>query len=365
MSPDESRTAFPMDAVQGENRRTRRARIDTGPQPSMAPPQAEPERDLPAWEVAVQAATQATPAWEPVSAPVATPSDEPMTLDALLTQPDPEASPTPAAAPPRKPQKTGKQPKSPKPEKSPRDPKPEKPAKPTKTAKAPKPKADQLPIGGVPKVDLLPPELKQARAWRAARGRALVFILCATMLMLAGVGGATWWAQSKVEERNAAQARTDELLAMQSEFVEVNQVQGAIRSAEGALTQAAATDVVWRDLLAELQRTLPPGTRITTLTIEAGSPTTELAAPTDPLRSTRIASVTFTAVATSVPDVVSWTRAVLDVPGIVYAAPRSTIADEASTSFTVEMSVDVSAERLRNLPEDAAAADAETEEDGQ
>lgn len=223
--------------------------------------------------------------------------------------------------------------------------------------------AEQLPIGGVPKVDLLPPELKEAREWRRARGRALILVLFGALVMLTAVGAATWWAQLNTAARDAAQARTDELLAMQSEFVEVNQVQGAIRSAEDALAKASATDILWRDLLVDLQRTLPAGTRITTLTIESSSPTAALALPTDPLRTERVASVTFTAVSASVPDVVSWTRAVLDVPGVVYAAPRSTIADESLSTFTVEMSVDVDGERLRNQPEAAEDAQTETQED--
>jgi Tfp pilus assembly protein PilN len=223
--------------------------------------------------------------------------------------------------------------------------------------------AEQLPIGGVPKVDLLPPELKEAREWRRARGRALILVLLGALVMLTAVAAATWWAQLNTAARDAAQARTDELLAMQSEFVEVNQVQGAIRSAEDALAQASTTDILWRDLLVDLQRTLPAGTRITTLTIESSSPTAALALPTDPLRAERVASVTFTAVSASVPDVVSWTRAVLDVPGVVYAAPRSTIADESLSTFTVEMSVDVDGERLRNQPEAAEDAETETQED--
>ena len=241
-------------------------------------------------------------------------------------------------------------------------------ARAARPAKAPRPakiRADQLPIGGVPRVDLLPPELKASRAWRRARGKALLAVLCAALLIVAGAGAARWWAQVNIDGRDAAQARTTELLAQQSEFVEVNQVRGAISATETALTQASATDVVWRDLLADLQTALPGGTRITTLTIEADSPVQELAAPTDPLRADRIASVTFTAVTGSVPDVVAWARAVLDVPGVVYAAPRATVADESATSFTVEMSVDIDAERLRAAPEDAAADEAgdETEED--
>lgn len=228
---------------------------------------------------------------------------------------------------------------------------------PTKPVKAAKHRADQLPIGGVPRVDLLPPELKAAREWRRARNKAVLLVLGAALVVLAASGAAGWWAALNGDQRTAAQARTTQLLAEQSEFVEVNQVQGAIAATERALAQASAGDVIWGELLTDLQGALPAGARITTVTIESSSPMQELAPPIDPLRTSRIASVTFSAVTTSVPDVVTWTRAVLDVPGVVYAAPRSTVADETASAFTVEMSVDISAERLRHQPEGSEPAE--------
>ncbi|MER7797895.1 hypothetical protein [Microbacterium sp. NPDC096154] len=231
------------------------------------------------------------------------------------------------------------------------------------TPSAPKPKrnADQLPIGGVPRVDLLPPELKEARAWRQARGRSLILLLCAALMVLAGVAGATAWARVNIDARDAAQARTDELLSLQSQFTEVNAVQGGINAAEQALTQAGATDVLWATVLDDLRATLPSQARVTSLTIEAPSPGAPLAAPTDVLQSgERAATVTFTALTAEVPDVSAWVRAVERIEGVTFVSPRASTTLEDEPGYTVEMAFDLSTERLRTPPE----ADEGATEDG-
>ncbi|WP_203138206.1 hypothetical protein [Microbacterium sp. JZ31] len=353
MTPDDS---VPIDTgdTEGqpvENRRTRRARPGTGPIPEHGDPPPGPT----------------PPAWDAVTQPA--PLDGPATLDALrpaAAYASDVLTPPPAASAPRKPAKPvkqpkeRKQPKALKPEKAPRGAEPPKDEKP---APIPKARADQLPIGGVPRVDLLPPELRSAREWRQARNRSLLLVLLAAVLVLVGVGAATGWAQVHALARDIAQHRTDDLLAQQSEFVEVNRVQGDIRAAEQALEEASASDIAWIPFLSELSATIPPQSRLTTLTIEMPSPGTPLAAPTDALQGERVATVRFTALSARVPDVAAWSRAIEQMGGVVFVAPRATTKIEDGEGYEVEMTFDISAERLRNAP---AALDEDlpqTEED--
>ncbi|WP_345750795.1 hypothetical protein [Microbacterium rhizophilus] len=304
------------------------------------------------------------------STPPAAPFEAPTSLDAPITEPaaPPVAAPGKAPKPGRVPKPTkapkAKPERTPKPEKAGKRPKAPKGAPALKPPKAPQQRPDQLAIGGVPKVDLLPPELKDARAWRRARGRALIIILCGMLVLLAGVLATTWLARTSTDARDAAQARTDELLAMQSEFVEVNAVQGGIAAAEQALAQAGATDILWTPTLADLRASLPAQARITALTIDASNPSTPLAAPTDVLEpGDRVATVTFTALTPRVPDVSTWVRAVEQIGGVVFVAPRVTQVLEDEPGYTVEMTFDIGAERLRNAP--APEDDATAEEEGQ
>lgn len=301
--------ATPHDGAPVGNRRTRRGRNGTGPVPAQ---DSAPEDD--------------------VAALFAPPQAEPAT--------------------PSRPGRTAKPGRADKPARAPKQAKPPRGA--TPRSAQPRHSADQLPIGGVPRVDLLPPELKEARAWRRARGRALVIVLCGAVLVLAGVLAATWWARVNVDARDAAQARTDELLSMQAEFAEVNAVQGGIRSAEQALEQAGATDILWESVLTDLRRTLPPQARVTSLTIEAPAPGAPLAPATDVLQGERAATVRFTALTPEVPDVAAWVRAVEDIDGVVFVAPRAAQVLDDEPGFTVEMSFDLGAERLRHQPEDTA-----------
>lgn len=461
MSPDESRLSYPIDSPRSdaapvsarststesipivtadggmqpvENRRTRRARLDTDPvsvqaAPSpeappaplppasvapaaVAPPQPEAERAMPAWDSVVQSATvqsaaeQSAPAWEPATAtstppaapaweppaapayglgptathgtasasvqdgqsaahpaPVPSPAgrEEPTTLDALLSASDGHASltPPPATTPSGRPSKPGKRPKAAKGKKA----QPEAVPQPVAVAKAPRARADQLRLGGVPKVDLLPPELKAAREWRQARNRSLLIVLLALVLVLAGFGAATGWAQVHALARDIAQSRTDDLLAQQSEFVEVNQVRGDISAAEQALEDASASDIAWIPFLTELSATIPAQSRLTTLTIEMPSPGTPLTAPTDALQGERVATVRFTAMSARVPDVAAWSRAIEQMGGVVFVAPRATSKIEDGAGYEVEMTFDISAERLRNAPDALDEDQPDAEED--
>lgn len=223
-----------------------------------------------------------------------------------------------------------------------------------KRPSAPKAGRNQLPIGGAPRVDLLPPDLRAQRAGRRARDGALVMILIAALVLLAGMGGAWWLQKLSTDLRDAAQATTEDLTARQAQFAEVNGVLADIRTSETALDRARATDILWASVLVDLQGTLPPGARVTELTIQAPAPATPLSPATDVLQGERAATVSFKALATNAPDASAWMRAVEQIGGVVFVAPRVTQVLEDQPGYTVEMVFDLSSERLITAAEEAS-----------
>lgn len=220
---------------------------------------------------------------------------------------------------------------------------------------APKARRGQLAIGGVPRVDLLPPDLRAQREWRRARQRALLLILGAVLLLLAGVGAVVWWAGLQTEARAQAQRLTEELTAQQAQFAEVNGVLLEIRTTEAALGEIGTTEIRWDDVLSDLESTLPQGARISILTIEAGAPGAPLAEATDLLQTERAATARLTALVEEAPDVSRWVQAVQKLDGVTFVAPRLTQALTEQPGYTVEITFDLSEERLRS----AAEGDAE------
>ncbi|GAB3268740.1 hypothetical protein B5M43_001550 [Microbacterium sp. MEC084] len=240
--------------------------------------------------------------------------------------------------------------------------------KPVAKAKRPRPArrpANALDVGGVPRVDLLPTELRNARAWRVARGRALIIVLLAAILVLAGVGTALWHAATTDLARDAAAARTVELTDRQGRFGDVSALLSRITRSEEALATASADEVDWPRLLDDLGRALPAGSRVTTVAVDSTTPLTEIAQPADPLRGARIGTLTFTAFTPTIPDTAAWVRALNEVEGFENATPRAAVAEAPDAlgtgvlGYTIEIAVDLTDRRLVTPPEAEAPAEEE------
>ena len=196
------------------------------------------------------------------------------------------------------------------------------------------PVAELWPASGyrLPRVDLLPPEIRAARHLRRVQqglGAGVVVVLLL-------VSGATALAESSAstarDELAAAQARTAALQAEQAQYAEVTQVLSQLEEVESARARAMAGDVLWASYLDEISGRAPAGVWLQQLgvalqpTAVAGGVPAEAA---DPLADPAIATITVVGSGGSYEDVAAWLDGLTAVPGLSDA--RYSIATRAGT----------------------------------
>jgi Tfp pilus assembly protein PilN len=177
----------------------------------------------------------------------------------------------------------------------------------------------------VPKVNLLPAEIVQARRLAAlkrvlAGGVVAVALLCA---------GGTAWAQAGAsaaqDELDAVQARGATLRAEQARYAAVPKLLDLIQSAGAARERAMRQDVLWYGILSDLAVTTPKGVTLNGLQVAVDKP----AATTDPLVPAGLGTLTFTGSAQRFPDVAAWLDAVARIHGLDGSALQSATRAEA------------------------------------
>jgi Tfp pilus assembly protein PilN len=193
----------------------------------------------------------------------------------------------------------------------------------------PAPGADLKPrIGGMPRVDLLPKSIREAHRQQKAR-RNLRFALVGVTAIVALAGGAAMqYGQAAQTELETEQTRTLSLLTERGKYAELISVQDRLAVARAAQTVGGSTEVDWNAYLSKLQQTLPDGVRLTAVSIDSASPVQVYDQSTGPLQGPRVATLTFTAMSSELPDVPVWLDALRTLPAFVDAVPNSVTLDD-------------------------------------
>src|SRR5690606_17188370 len=129
------------------------------------------------------------------------------------------------------------------------------------------------------------------------------------------------------------------LLAEQAKYVEVREVTSMLTLAEAARQMGTSTEIDWKAYLAEVGGSLPAGTRITAFTADSASPLASFQPPTVPLQSERVASLTFSAAADSLPDVKQWLNSLMKLEGYADAWPSTVILVDGVYNVNITMHI--------------------------
>lgn len=219
-----------------------------------------------------------------------------------------------------------------------------------------------LVVGGIPRIDLLPPEVRarlRSRTLRRGLGLLVVVVVAATA---AGTALAVLNAGASAGALAAEQARTQDLLAQQVEFVEVTQLANAKAGIEQARLVGSSTEILWPAYVEAINATLPAGSVVGTLTVTASSPITLVAQPALPLQLPRVATVQLTVNAPDLATVSAWISRLPGLPGFADATLTSIEPGEAGVKANVTINVTDAAfaNRFIEVPE-GEDADAETD----
>ncbi len=217
----------------------------------------------------------------------------------------------------------------------------------------------KLVVGGESRIELLPPEVAQRSKARSTR-RLLAGVVVLALLV---AGGSSAFAgvisAASAARLESEQAKTSALLKQQQEFVEVQLVEDHINTIKAAREVSTATEVDWQDYLAKIQAQLPSGVALTGFLVDSGTPLEPFAEPTAPLQGDRVAAITFDATSPVLPDVSQWLDGLRAVTGFVDAVPNSSILDEQSGLYEVNITMHISADAYsgRFAPEVSASTE--------
>mgnify|MGYP006345050185 CR=1 FL=1 len=193
-------------------------------------------------------------------------------------------------------------------------------------------------VGGIPRVDLMPPEVAQRRADRRAQWWVIVALVAVAGLAVVGTALAAF--SNTIAQANlmTAQAQTEMLLAQQQEYAEVSGLLSSIALAEQATVTGTASEVLWLDAQREVLSVLPVGASVTTLAGTSDAAWTTTMLPAGPLRQPRVASFTINVTTTTLDDVAAYLRALENLEIVADATADSV---QVSVGYVTIMTVNI------------------------
>lgn len=225
--------------------------------------------------------------------------------------------------------------------------------------------AETLLVGGPPRSDLLPPEIRREHKGRRTRRKLVWGIVAVVLLVFVGTGTSFYFSLTSQLQLLAAQAKTNELLAEQQQYSEVRVVKEELAEVEAGQKVGAATEIDWNAYLNKIEASLPKNVAIVQVSIDGASPLIDYAQPDAPLQGMRVATLTFGAATKALPDTDAWLVALSTLPGFTDANPDSiTFDDETGLYETiVTMHIGEGAWSERFVPEDEKETDEEPSDD--
>ena len=214
-----------------------------------------------------------------------------------------------------------------------------------------KAKSQALVIGGESRAHLLPPEVLLKRRAKVVRRRLGLVVLLVALLVIGGT--ALVRAQAQQAQANLAieQANTQSLLLQQRKYVEVRKVQQQVDTIIAAQQVGTATEINWEQYLTSVQATLPPNVTIDTINIDSATPFAPYTQATAPLQGARIATLSFTAKSSTLPEVPAWLDALTTLVGYADASPGSVTRNETGAySVSITMHINEAAFTNRFAP---------------
>lgn len=202
-------------------------------------------------------------------------------------------------------------------------------------------KEDALVIGGDQRLDLLPPEVRAERRGQQQRRRLTAGVIGVAVIVALGVASASALALTAQANLAGEQARTATLLTEQGQYFTVRALQNQVTLTQAAQRLGASTEIDWKAYLDAVQNTLPSSVAITTVQVDSATPLAAYAQATAPLQGLRVATVSFTATSTVLPDIPAWLSALATLDGFADALPGSVTLDQVTGVYTVTITMHV------------------------
>lgn len=201
-----------------------------------------------------------------------------------------------------------------------------------------------LVIGGEPRIDFLPPEIKAGKQARQTRRSLLALGVIVVAVCVAGYVFAAGLAALAQGSLATAQERTQELLKEQGEYSEVRTVSAQISATESARLVGSATEVLWKEYLTELVSALPEGVSIEKYGVVSQDATELAPVPSVLLQNSRISTISFSARIPALAQAEATLVSLKSLPGYAdaWVTPIQVAPDGTYTAdFTLNVNSDV------------------------
>lgn len=195
----------------------------------------------------------------------------------------------------------------------------------------------------LPRVDLLPSEVKASRRTDAVGRRLLVVLVIVIALVATAIGGSSVMAMQAGSTLSAAQAETVALTQQQQRYAEVRAVQSQIALTQAGQEVGASTEIDWQAFLNKVQAVTGNGLAITGITLDSASPLTAYQQSTVPLQGTRVATVTIQVKAPNLDVVSAWLSQLSGLPAVADVSPGTITLDGSGYAASAIMHVNQSA----------------------
>jgi Tfp pilus assembly protein PilN len=195
-------------------------------------------------------------------------------------------------------------------------------------------------IGGESRVDLLPQELRVKRKGRVVR-RRLGFLVILVAVIVVGISALVraQAVQAKFE-LSIEQGNTQSIVLEERKYVEVQNIQKQADTILAAQQVGTSTEINWKNYLNSVQATLPANVSLGSISIDSATPFAIYAQASAPLQGERIATLSFTAISSTLPQVPKWLVALATLPGYADANP-GTVNRNESGSYSVNITMHI------------------------
>lgn len=208
-------------------------------------------------------------------------------------------------------------------------------------------KNPNLVIGGESRVDLLPQEIRIKRKGKIVRRRlGFLVILVAVLVVGASALVRAQAIQAKLD-LSIEQGNAQSTLLQQRKYGEVQKIQRVADAVQAAQQVGTSTEINWKNYLISVQATLPPNVTLDSVNIDSATPFASYAQASAPLQGERIATLSFTAISSTLPQVPQWLIALATLPGYADANPGSVTRTETG-SYSVNITMHINQAAFTN-----------------
>jgi hypothetical protein len=201
-------------------------------------------------------------------------------------------------------------------------------------------------IGGEPRANLLPVEVR-AEFREGNLRRILTFVLVGVVVVVgAGVGGSLLLANSASSALESERSTTASLLAQQVKYIEVRQITKSINQLDAASEVATTFEVDWKAFMDSVSAVLPGGVAISSFMVDSATPLTPYPQATVPLQKTRVATLSVTVSASVIPNAQALMDSLASVKGVADVSLTAINEGSDNTGYAVTVVVHVNQDAL-------------------